>query len=506
MLSKTILMALAAGMLVPLASARAADCNGNGTPDASEPDCNANGLPDDCDIAGKIYWSDSGGTDRIVRAYLSGARVENLITSGLSIARGIAVDPVAGNIYWTDAGLDHIARANLDGTGVEHLVMSGLSSPQGIALDVDAGMMYWADPGTDKIQRANVDGPVVVQDLVTTGLTTPQSIALDVAAGKMYWTDFSANRVQRANLDGSGVVETLVTTGSSHYGIALDTAGGYVYWTEWGTPRIRRLNLAGGSPQIVNVITTHMWPSGIAVDSVGGRIYWTDWGTDKIQSANLDGTDVDDLPIGGLIDAYVLTLALPLPDADTNGIPDECEGTPPSLLSAVTSKPNVSGPDGFCDLPIDAAAGAPITSEPRIGGITEVIFIYDAPPGGTLTVESDCTCPSPPDYQPVDPPVSCATDADTLVCTFDPALPNACTYRFTVPSAGATASVELRGLTGDVDGSGRVNSTDRSAVVAQWTGPNRFSCGTDLDGNGVTHSPDRSTVVGFWTGAFNCAP
>ena len=78
-------------------------------------------------------------------------------------------------IFWTDFGADKIQRANLDGSNIEDLVTQGLSVPTGIALDVVGGKMYWTDLAnyTDKIQRANLDGSDV-QDLVTQGLRGPR--------------------------------------------------------------------------------------------------------------------------------------------------------------------------------------------------------------------------------------------------------------------------------------------------------------------------------------------
>src|SRR4051794_17216615 len=53
--------------------------------------------------------------------------------------RGMAVDAVAGKIYWSSsdgyvAGNGKIRRANLDGTGVEDLVV-GMIYPYGMAID-----------------------------------------------------------------------------------------------------------------------------------------------------------------------------------------------------------------------------------------------------------------------------------------------------------------------------------------------------------------------------------
>ena len=80
----------------------------------------------------------------------------------------LVVDPDSPPIYWTDWGVDKIQRANLDGSNVEDLVTTGLRVPWGIALDIAGGKMYWTD--FNKIQRANLDGSNV-EDLVTSGLS-----------------------------------------------------------------------------------------------------------------------------------------------------------------------------------------------------------------------------------------------------------------------------------------------------------------------------------------------
>jgi sugar lactone lactonase YvrE len=70
-------------------------------------------------------------------------------------------------MYWTESATSKIQRAKLDGSGVEDLVSQGLKIPWGIALDVVGGMLYWTDAGSNKIQRAKLDGSGV-EDLVIT--------------------------------------------------------------------------------------------------------------------------------------------------------------------------------------------------------------------------------------------------------------------------------------------------------------------------------------------------
>ena len=96
-------------------------------------------------------------------------------------------------MYWTDWNTKKIQRANLDGSHVEDLITTGLDVPRGIALDVERGKMYWTDWGTKKIQRANLDGSQV-KELITTESGDLGGIALDVEHGKMYWTDLDKIR------------------------------------------------------------------------------------------------------------------------------------------------------------------------------------------------------------------------------------------------------------------------------------------------------------------------
>ena len=266
----------------------------------------------------KIYWLDRG-THRIQRANLDGSNVENLITTGLSAPRELALDVAAGKMYWTDDGTDKIQRANLDGSQVEDLVTAGLVGPAGLGLDVAAGRMYWTDQRTGKIQRANLDGSGV-QDLVT-GLSDPQGLALDVAAGRMYWTDSGTDKIQRANLDGSNV-EDLVTSGlRAPTALALDRRDGKIYWTDWSTDKIQRANLDGS--QVEDLVTTGLsLTEGLALDTAAGKMYWTDSGTDRIRRADLDGSNIENLvttalsgPVGLALD--IVRIGQPAPATAT---------------------------------------------------------------------------------------------------------------------------------------------------------------------------------------------
>ncbi|MCH8148121.1 MAG: hypothetical protein IH987_09045 [Planctomycetes bacterium] len=248
-----------------------------------------------------VYWTDVG-TGKIQRADLDGGTgVEDLVTTQVIEPVGLALDLVAGKMYWTEASPADfmISRANLDGTNVE-LLVTGLDHPSGITLDVVGGKMYWTDIGTGKIQRGNLNGSSV-EDLLTIGAVfTPVDIALDVSGNKIYWTESTLAdfMIQRADLDGSNV-ELLVTDLVNPSGIALDVAAGKMYWTDLGTGKIQRANLDGSGVEDL-VTTSVIEPVRIALDLQAGKIYWTEASPADfmISRAELDGTGVEFLITG----------------------------------------------------------------------------------------------------------------------------------------------------------------------------------------------------------------
>ncbi|MGE0709151.1 MAG: SMP-30/gluconolactonase/LRE family protein [Planctomycetota bacterium] len=259
--------------------------------------------------ASGIFWTDST-LDTIKRADADGNNVTTVVSTGLSVPRGIVVHAGLGVMFWIDSGNDTIKRAKLDGTGEVTLVSSGLSTPRDLVVDFGAGKLYWIDSGNDTIKRANIDGSGATT-ILSTGLTTPEGMAIDPDGGKLYWTDSGAQTIKRCDLDGSNA-ETLVTSThvSAPSGIALDLDAGHVIWTDPGNDTIKRADL-GGSNVTTLVSTGLQTPRGIAVDPIGKKLFWVDSGSDKVQRSELDGSDVTDLVTSGLSVPEGLALELP---------------------------------------------------------------------------------------------------------------------------------------------------------------------------------------------------
>lgn len=62
-----------------------------------------------------------------------------MIQYGLATPEGLAVDWIAGNIYWVESNLDQIEVAKLDGTMRTTLLAGDVEHPRAIALDPREG-------------------------------------------------------------------------------------------------------------------------------------------------------------------------------------------------------------------------------------------------------------------------------------------------------------------------------------------------------------------------------
>ena len=65
-----------------------------------------------------------------------------VIQYGLATPEGLAVDWIAGNIYWVESNLDQIEVAKLDGTMRTTLLAGEVEHPRAIALDPRDGYNY----------------------------------------------------------------------------------------------------------------------------------------------------------------------------------------------------------------------------------------------------------------------------------------------------------------------------------------------------------------------------
>ena len=107
-------------------------------------------------VEGKLYWIEQTGeaVGKIQRANLDGSKVER-VKSLRSVPRDLAIDTANRKLYLTNSW-GKIQRLNVDGSKFEPNLITGLDSPEGIAVDMMAGKLYWTEIGG--IRCANFNG------------------------------------------------------------------------------------------------------------------------------------------------------------------------------------------------------------------------------------------------------------------------------------------------------------------------------------------------------------
>ena len=176
--------------------------------------------------SGKLYWCDREGM-RVMRANLDGSQVETLVQTGegegdrrdlSNWCVGITVDPVRGQVYWTQKGADDSEHGSLYRASIAmpqgqtpsnrrdlEILFEGLPEPIDLELDLEHRVLYWTDRGDpprgNTVSRTPIDGQPK-QEIVVGHLMEGIGIALDVPGDRMFVTDL-AGSIYCAHLNGS---------------------------------------------------------------------------------------------------------------------------------------------------------------------------------------------------------------------------------------------------------------------------------------------------------------
>uniref|UniRef100_A0AAZ3NRC3 EGF-like domain-containing protein n=1 Tax=Oncorhynchus tshawytscha TaxID=74940 RepID=A0AAZ3NRC3_ONCTS len=195
-----------------------------------------------------LYWTDVV-EDKIYRGKLSdnGALTsfEVVIQYGLATPEGLAVDWIAGNIYWVESNLDQIEVAKLDGTMRTTLLAGEVEHPRAIALDPRDGILFWTDwdASLPRIEAASMSGEARRTIHRETGSGGwPNGLTVDYMERRIVWIDARSDAIYSALYDGSGLIEVLRGHEYLSHPFAVTMYGGEVYWTDWRTNTLAKAN------------------------------------------------------------------------------------------------------------------------------------------------------------------------------------------------------------------------------------------------------------------------
>ncbi|KFM82299.1 Low-density lipoprotein receptor-related protein 2, partial [Stegodyphus mimosarum] len=182
-----------------------------------------------------IYWVEfnQGEKNGIYRIKPDGTDLTHIISDGIGSngIRGLAVDWIAGNLYFTNV-FPHetfIEVSWLDGSKRMVLLKTTTDSPREIAVNPIKRYLYWIDYGQyPKIEQAFLDGtnrtPIVV-----TSISSPRDLTIDIETHDVYWVDSKEDAVQRVTYNG-GDRTYVYRRLPNPMGVALH--GSDIYWVD----------------------------------------------------------------------------------------------------------------------------------------------------------------------------------------------------------------------------------------------------------------------------------
>ncbi|XP_062895316.1 low-density lipoprotein receptor-related protein 1-like [Mobula hypostoma] len=171
--------------------------------------------------------------------------VEVVVQYGLATPEGLAVDWIAGNIYWVESNLDQIEVAKLDGSMRTTLIAGDIEHPRAIALDPRDGILFWTDwdASQPRIEAASMSGVgrrTIHRELGAGGW--PNGLTVDYLERRILWIDARSDAIYSALYDGSRLIEVLRGHEYLSHPFAVTLYGGEVYWTDWRTNTLAKAN------------------------------------------------------------------------------------------------------------------------------------------------------------------------------------------------------------------------------------------------------------------------
>ncbi|RUS85413.1 hypothetical protein EGW08_006804 [Elysia chlorotica] len=175
-----------------------------------------------------------GNTSRtIMRLPLELGAKAKPIEGGTGEVKGMSLDWVSGNLYWTDTTQRSIMVSKKTGE-YQIVVLDRLSTPVGIAVHPGRGKMFWTDHGHlpmigASVEKANLDGSER-ESIMKGEVWQPNHLFIDFKTDSLYWTDSMKELVQKQDLESGRITVIYEQTNVQFYGISV--FNDYLVWTD----------------------------------------------------------------------------------------------------------------------------------------------------------------------------------------------------------------------------------------------------------------------------------
>ncbi|TSM12587.1 Low-density lipoprotein receptor-related protein 4 [Bagarius yarrelli] len=146
----------------------------------------------------------------------------------------IAVDWVAGNLYWVDGVAGQILAVRITDHVVNRqnitVILEDLEQPRSLVLLPQKGIMIWSEIGkVSRIKQAGMDGSES-KVLLGHGLNWPIALAVDLMNDRIYWVDEKLQCIGSATINGEDIRLLQLMETSSPFSVAV--FNDMVYWSD----------------------------------------------------------------------------------------------------------------------------------------------------------------------------------------------------------------------------------------------------------------------------------
>lgn len=182
-----------------------------------------------------IYWAEynRGHWNGIFRIRPNGSEIQHIVKDGIGSngIRGLTIDWVAGNLYFTNVfpHENYVEVCWLDGSNRKVIVKTTTDAPRELAVNPIKRLLYWIDYGQyPRIGKAYLDGSNWVP-VVTSGISNPRDLTVDMLTHDVYWVDSKLDMIQKISYSG-GNRQVIRRNLPNPMGVAVHLTD--VYWVD----------------------------------------------------------------------------------------------------------------------------------------------------------------------------------------------------------------------------------------------------------------------------------
>lgn len=209
-----------------------------------------------------IYWVEynRGQWNGIFRIRPNGTEITPIIKDGIGSngIRGLAVDWVSGNLYFTNVfpHENYVEVCWLDGTNRKVLIKTTSDAPRELAVNPIKRLLYWIDYGQyPRIGKAYLDGSNWTP-VVTSGISNPRDLTVDMLTHDVYWVDSKLDMIQKISYSG-GNRQVIRRNLPNPMGIAIYLSD--VYWVDRNLMTVFKASkLPGNSTVLPEKVRTNL--------------------------------------------------------------------------------------------------------------------------------------------------------------------------------------------------------------------------------------------------------